>query len=58
MTNVVHLSKQKDTDMMVIGFVILLSLLGITFCLNPFRSKPTYGRAERTLIRQGRFAER
>lgn len=44
--------------MTVIGLIMLLSILGITFCLNPFRSKPAYGRAERTIVRRGRFADR
>lgn len=42
--------------MLIIGLAVIFSLFSIVVCLNPFRKKQTYGREERVIMRQGRFA--
>ncbi len=33
------------------GTLVIISLVGIAICLNPFRRKPSYGRRSRASIR-------
>ncbi|MCA9960540.1 MAG: hypothetical protein R3E31_28570 [Chloroflexota bacterium] len=41
-----------------ISIILLLSVIGIVFCVNPFRRTPDYGTRSRASIRNVRSYER